>query len=162
MSWNNNTEKSFEMQREFDKCTIFKLTTCLFKKYWFSRRLLIKSRSEEVRCLVQIYFTMAKRKKGICRGRVCLVVFLVFLAGTSLLNVMFILQTTSRTTSAEKEPMEYDIRFHSLTTNSVSSSVNWTKERKPSSSTGTAGKSIVSNKILTCIWGDWVSAVRFF
>ena len=55
---------------------------------------------------------MAKRKKGISRCRVCVVLFILILAGTSLLNILSVLQTTSRTSSAEKEPVEYDMLFH--------------------------------------------------
>ena len=62
---------------------------------------------------------MAKRKKGISRSRVCFVVFIVILVGTSLLNIMFILHTTSRATNAEKEPMEYGMRFQRLSSTSV-------------------------------------------
>lgn len=66
----------------------------------------------------------------------CLVVFIVLLAGTSLLNIMFILNTTSRATNVKKEPMEYDMRFHRLSSNSISPSVYWPKERAPVSKAG--------------------------
>lgn len=78
--------------------------------------------------LAKILLTMAKRKKGISRSRVCVVVFILILAGTSLLNIMFVLHTTSRTTSAEKEPVEYDVLFHRRSSNSVLPPVYWTKE----------------------------------
>ncbi|XP_020618478.1 protein O-linked-mannose beta-1,2-N-acetylglucosaminyltransferase 1-like [Orbicella faveolata] len=72
---------------------------------------------------------MAKRKKGISRGRVCIVLFLLILAGTSLLNIMSVLQTTSRTSSAEKEPVEYDVLFHRQSLKSVLPPVYWTREK---------------------------------
>ena len=79
---------------------------------------------------------MAKRKKGISRSRVCLVLLIVILVGTLLLNLTFILHTTSRATNVEKEPMEYDMRFHKLASNSMTPSVYWTKEKTPQSKTG--------------------------
>lgn len=71
---------------------------------------------------------MAKRKKGIPRSRVCVIIFILILAGTSLLNILSVLQTTSRTSSAEKEPVEYDMLFHRKSSKSVLPPVYWTKE----------------------------------
>ena len=79
---------------------------------------------------------MAKRKKGISRSRVCVVLFIFILAGTSLLNIMSILQTTSRTSSDEKEPVEYDMLFHRQSSKSVLPPVYWTKEQTVLSKAG--------------------------
>ncbi|KAL9954720.1 hypothetical protein ACROYT_G042291 [Oculina patagonica] len=65
---------------------------------------------------------------------------------------MFILNTTSRATNVEKEPMEYDMRFHRLSSNSISPSVYWPKERAPISaisraeSTGYLDIEVLSSK----------------
>ena len=79
---------------------------------------------------------MAKRKKGISRSRICVVLFILILAGTSLLNIMSILQTTSRTSRNEKEPVEYDMLFHKQSSISVLPPVYWTKEKTVQSKAG--------------------------
>ena len=82
-------------------------------------------------------FTMAKRKKGISRSRVCVVLFILILAGTSLLNILSVLQTTSRTSGAEKQPVEYDMLFHGKSSDSVLPPVyNWTQEKTVLSKAG--------------------------
>ena len=81
-------------------------------------------------------FTMAKRKKGISRSRVCVVLFILILAGTSLLNILSVLQTTSRTSGAEKQPVEYDMLFHGKSSDSVLPPVYWTKEKTVLSKAG--------------------------
>ena len=80
---------------------------------------------------------MAKRK-GISRCRVCVVLFILILAGTSLLNsILSVLQTTSRTSSAEKEPVEYDMLFHRKSAlKSVLPPVHWKKEKTVLSKAG--------------------------
>ena len=94
---------------------------------------------------------MAKRKKGISRSRVCVVLFLLILAGTSLLNIMTVLQTTSRTSSAEKEPVEYDLLFHRRhSSKSVLPPVYWTKEKSVLSKAGKLlGKYYLNSSRLT-------------
>lgn len=90
---------------------------------------------------------MPKRKKGTSRSRICLLVFILILAGTLLLNILFMLQTTSsRRTSAEKEPMEYDYRFHRILPNSVAPSVQYWMNEK--TSLPIAGK---HKDVLTCL-----------
>ena len=79
---------------------------------------------------------MAKRKKGISRRRICVALFILILVGTSLLNIMSVLQTTSRTSSAEKEPVEYDTLFHKQSSKSVLPPVYWTKEKTVLSKAG--------------------------
>lgn len=93
-----------------------------FNRFYFSRK--------------TDFHNMAKRKKGISRGRVCIVLFLLILAGTSLLNIMSVLQTTSRTSSAEKEPVEYDVLFHRQSLKSVLPPVYWTREKTVLSKAG--------------------------
>lgn len=57
---------------------------------------------------------MARKKKGSWTSRICAVVIILALAGTMSMNILFILHTTSRGTSQEKEPMEYDHKFHNV------------------------------------------------
>ena len=80
---------------------------------------------------------MAKRRKGVSRSRVCVVLFILILAGTSLLNILSVLQTTSRTSSAEKQPVEYEMLFHRKSAlKSVFPPVHWTKEKTVASKVG--------------------------
>ena len=82
------------------------------------------------------FHNMAKRKKGICRSRVCVVLFLLILAGASLFNIMSVLQATSRISSVEKEPVEYDVLFHRQSSKSVLPPVYRTKEKTVLSKAG--------------------------
>jgi len=52
------------------------------------------------------------------------------------LNIMSVLQATSRISSTEKEPVEYDVLFHGQSSKSVLPPAYWTKEKTVASKAG--------------------------
>ena len=72
-------------------------------------------------------------RKGIPTSRTVIVVLVIIMGGTSLFNIMFMLQTASQLSDEDREPAEYDFQFHKQS--SVPPAIHWIKE-KSSSNTG--------------------------
>ena len=65
------------------------------------------------------------RKKGICKSRTVIVVLILTMGGTSLFNIMFMLNTASQLTDGD--PTEHHFQYHKQS--SVPPAVYWIQEK---------------------------------
>jgi len=77
-----------------------------------------------------------KRKKGISKSRVVIIVLILILGSTSLFNIMFMLHTASKLTDREEEPIKHGSRIHEHSPISVPTALYWRKGESFNSITG--------------------------
>ena len=78
-----------------------------------------------------------KRKKGISKNRLAIIVLIVILGSTSLFNIMFMLHTASKLTNTDKGPVEiYGFGIQTQSPMSLPSALYWKKEKASTSITG--------------------------